>query len=106
MWRPARKTRRRIRQPRQTASRLSPAESRLKDFWRGSSTRSLERASHFCANLTRICGGSQLGLTVIDLNAEDLLKILGAQKPLAEVLVGRSLPLKVCLEGAYSLLIG
>jgi hypothetical protein len=71
----------------------------------GSST--LERAGHFCANLTcLLCGASQLGLKVFDLNSEGLLKILGSQKPLHEVSVRCNLPLNVCLEGAYLLLIG
>jgi len=71
------------------------------------STRLFERASHLCANLSCfLCGGLQLGLKKFDLNAEGLLKILGAQKLLANVSVGGSLPLNVCLEGAYLLLIG
>jgi hypothetical protein len=87
---------------------LSP--DRFKDFWlviSRSSTRLFERASHLGANLSRfLCGGLQLGLKKFDLNAEGVLKVLGAQKPLAEVSVGGSLPLNVCLEGAYLLLIG
>ena len=43
---------------------------------------------------------------MLDLNAEGLLKILGAQKALHEVSVGCNLPLNVFLEGAYLLLIG
>jgi hypothetical protein len=44
-----------------------------------SSTRSIERASHLCANPSCItCGGLELGLKVLDLNAEGLLKIPGA----------------------------
>ena len=46
-------------------------------------------------------GEPQLGPKVLGLNAEGVLKILGAQKLLAEVSVGGSLPLDVCLEGAY-----
>ena len=66
------------------------------------STRLFERASHLCANLSCfLCGGLQLGLKKFDLNAESLLKILGAQKLLAEISIGGSLPLNVCLEGAY-----
>jgi hypothetical protein len=43
------------------------------------STRSIERASHLCANPSCIlCGGLQLGLNVLDLNAEGLLKIPNA----------------------------
>ena len=50
------------------------------------STRLFERASHLCANLSRIlCAGLQPGLKVFGLNAEGLLKILGAQKLLPEV---------------------
>ena len=71
------------------------------------STRSFERASHLCANLSCILrAGPQLGLKVFGLNAEGLRKILGAQKPLSEVSVGCNLPLNVFLEGAYLLLIG
>src|SRR5262249_53367305 len=71
------------------------------------SNRSLERVTHLCANLSCfLCGGLQLRLKEFDLNAEGLLKILGAQKLLAEVSVGCNLPLNVCLEGAYLLLIG
>src|ERR1700746_2672182 len=71
------------------------------------STRLFERASYLCANPSCIlCGGSQLGLKVLDLNAEGLLKILGTQKLLRELSVGCNLPLNVCFEGAYLLLIG
>src|SRR5215467_12595804 len=71
------------------------------------STRSSECASYLCANLSCIlCAGLQLGLKVFGLNAEDLLKILGAQKLLHEVAVGCNLPLNVGLECAYLLLIG
>jgi hypothetical protein len=71
------------------------------------STRSIERANHLCANPSCIlCGGLQLGLKVLDLNAEGLLKIPGVQKLLAEVSVSCNLPLEICLEGAYLLLIG
>src|SRR6516165_1115263 len=71
------------------------------------STRSIERASHLCANPSCIlCCVLQLGLKVLDLNAEGLLKIPGAQKLLPEVSVVCNLPLNVCLEGAYLLLIG
>jgi len=71
------------------------------------STRLFERASHLCANLSRIlCAGLQPGLKVFGLNAEGLLKILGAQKLLPEVSVGCNLSLNVGLEGAYLLLIG
>jgi len=46
-----------------------------------SSTRSFERASYLCANLSCIlCAGLQLGLKVFGLNAEGLPKILRAQK--------------------------
>jgi len=51
-------------------------------------------------------GEPQLGPKVLDLNAEGVLKILGAQKLLAEVSVGGNLPLNVFHEGAYLLLIG
>ena len=71
------------------------------------STRLFERASDLCANLSRIlCSGPQLGLKVLDLNAEGFLKILGTQKLLHELSVGCNLPLNVRLEGAYLLLIG
>jgi len=71
------------------------------------STRSVERASYPCADLTcLLCGGPQLGLEVLDLNAKGLLKILRTQKPLHELSVGCNLPLNVFLEGAYLLLIG
>src|SRR5262249_38181513 len=53
-----------------------------------------------------LCGGSQLGLKVFDLNAEGFLKIVSAQKLLREVSVRCNLPLNICLEGAYLLLIG
>ena len=51
-------------------------------------------------------GEPQLGPKVLGLNAEGVLKILGAQKLLAEVSVGGNLPLNVFHEGAYLLLIG
>jgi len=51
-------------------------------------------------------GEPQLGPKVFDLNAEGVLKILGAQKLLAEVSIGGNLPLSVFHEGAYLLLIG
>src|SRR6516164_2706634 len=71
------------------------------------STRLFERASDLCANLSCIlCGGPQLGLQELGLNAEGFLKILGTQKLLHELSVGCNLPLNVCLEGAYLLLIG
>src|SRR5262249_34800865 len=85
---------------------LQAAGKTSADSPRGS-TRSLERAGHLCTNLSCILrGGLQLGLKVFDLNAEGLLKILGAQKLLREVSVGCNLPLNVCLERAYLLLIG
>jgi hypothetical protein len=60
------------------------------------STRSFERASYLCADLSCIvCAGLQLGLKVFGLNAEGLLKILSAQKLLPEVSVGCNLPLNV-----------
>ena len=71
--------------------------------------------SHFprarCGNLENLpsesgTGEPQLGPKVLDLNAEGVLKILGAQKLLAEVSVGGNLPLNVFHEGAYLLLIG
>ena len=66
------------------------------------STRSVERACYPCADLTcLLCGGPQLGLEVLDLNAKGLLKILRTQKPLHEVSVGCNLPLNVFLEGAW-----
>ena len=69
------------------------------------STRLFEQAS--CANLSCILRASlQPGLKIFDLNAEDLLKILGVQKLHTEVSVSCNLLLNVLLEGAYLLLIG
>jgi hypothetical protein len=87
------------------ANGIGSVQGFLALIFRGS-TRSIERASHLCANPSCIlCGGPQLGLKVFNLNAEGLLKIPGLQKLLAEVSVGCNLPLKVSLEGAYLLLI-
>jgi hypothetical protein len=58
------------------------------------------------SELCLLCGGPQLGLKVLNLNTEGLLKILGAQKALHEVSIGCNLPLNVFLESAYLLLIG
>src|SRR6516225_3866548 len=71
--------------------------------------------SHFprarCGNLENLpcesgTGEPQLGPKVLDLNAECVLKILRAQKLLAEVSVGGNLPLSIFHEGPYLLLIG
>jgi hypothetical protein len=65
-----------------------------------------KRPSNFGANFSCVFGGGpQLGLKILDLNADSFLEVLCSQKLLHEVMIGGNLSVNECLEGADLLFI-